>query len=152
MLDLSEEERTKLLALPPESQEEKVLELKRSWIKARIEEKGLPPGLSAEEWERMQSLSDREFFTRLRGAEGMPEHLRGRGFFGRGRGMRGRDGERRDGERRGRGAGRGGGVDPEPPGPPGQDAERRGRGRRSDDGSPRRGRGGPPPDGGGGAF
>jgi hypothetical protein len=155
LLDLPAAEKEELLALPAAEQEQRVLALTRRWIEARAEEKGLPPGISAEEWQRMQSLSDREFLARLRCADRLPEHLRGRSLFRHGHGFRGRDADRARGGtgRRGDGDEERGARD-ERPDP--RDGRRRGNRRWGGDGRPppppRPGDGtAPPPSGGGGS-
>ena len=122
-LELPAEEKQRLLALPSDMQKEAVYELKRRWIRKAVAEKGLPPGLSAEEWEKMDKLPDREFFHRMRGFDRMPEQFRGpmRRGWGRGRGGPGGHGDRRFGEEAERGDAPGRGETK-----PGEDPRRRG--------------------------
>jgi len=137
-LDLSEEEKERILALPHDRQREAMLDLHYRVILARVEEHGLPEGISAEDWERWVKLPPRELMVRLRAIPDLPEHMRG--FFGGRRGPGG-FGRGRGDVRRGSGDGRGGRGDGR--GERGDD-RRRGERSGSDGETPPSDRGGPP--------
>jgi len=61
---LSPERLSELSKLPENDRRRAMLELKRESIRERIELKGLPPGVSAEEWKELDALPFDEFFMR----------------------------------------------------------------------------------------
>jgi len=63
-LELSPERLRELSKLPENERRRAMLELKRESIREHVERRGLPPGISAEEWKELDGLPFDEFFLR----------------------------------------------------------------------------------------
>ncbi len=72
-LGLAPEDVQSVLALPPEDQRAKLLELRRAELVLRVRQEGLPTWIAPQDWEAWRSLSDQLFFECLnRGRGGRP--------------------------------------------------------------------------------
>jgi hypothetical protein len=79
-LGLSEAEIAAFADLSPDARKQKLFELRRREVDARVAREGPPAWIPADEWRAMQELDDREFCSRLRscrwrgrGDDGPPE-------------------------------------------------------------------------------
>ncbi len=61
-----------LRALPPEQRLDGLLELRRERVVADVARRGLPPGVTEDEWARWSELPTRQFFERFHRAAGPP--------------------------------------------------------------------------------